>query len=371
LEYSIDLSIYFPDILHLSYVDDNVASSELLDYSCEFTLQGSGLEESEVKVVVSLGAALKIYEKTNRTSAMLIIKEIEGPVVGSYGDYPFMANVLIFEPSDVVFSDDMMDGQLRSRDFIKVTTPTLMTWDANLHLSVDDISDSLIVASSSSSSSSSSPLVDEDEDERDDWKICKYGQDFNGIIDISKKAVGKRIIVTYIVKHFTRLALLGTGGSKVARTAYTICALSRASMYSKSYNIQCCICQENPEYDNQVNSTCSIVTQPVSYFKESELKTDFLLTKYDDDDVNYHLKPIEEDFKVVLRSNNLVKKYRFKEDSNTDCGIYKLIVGNEDQGIRARIEMKADGPNEAKILWIRVPMVRRGMQLASCILRSE
>ena len=42
---------------------------------CEFTLQGSGLEDNEVKVVVSIGAVLKIYEYNHR-SAVLTIKEI-------------------------------------------------------------------------------------------------------------------------------------------------------------------------------------------------------------------------------------------------------------------------------------------------------
>ena len=43
---------------------------------CEFTLQGSGLEDNEVKVVVSIGAVLKIYEYDHRASAVLTIKEI-------------------------------------------------------------------------------------------------------------------------------------------------------------------------------------------------------------------------------------------------------------------------------------------------------
>ncbi len=64
----------------------------------EFTLQGSGLEDNEVKVVVSIGAALKIYEYNHRASAVLTIKEFFIPTTDSK-DEGLMTSVLSFEPS--------------------------------------------------------------------------------------------------------------------------------------------------------------------------------------------------------------------------------------------------------------------------------
>jgi len=64
LEYQIDLSSHF-----------NLYDTININESCEFTLQGSGLEDNEVKVAISLGAALKI----NKHSKVLTIKEIRIP----------------------------------------------------------------------------------------------------------------------------------------------------------------------------------------------------------------------------------------------------------------------------------------------------
>ena len=79
VEYQIDLSSYFrlPDN---TVVESSQAPiNDIDDDVCEFTLQGSGLEDNEVKVVASIGAALKIYEHNHRASAVLTIKEIHIP----------------------------------------------------------------------------------------------------------------------------------------------------------------------------------------------------------------------------------------------------------------------------------------------------
>jgi hypothetical protein len=144
----------------------------------EFTLEGSGLEDNEVKVFVSFRAAMKIYEHTNRTSAVLAIKEIQIPSTTESKDTAgLMTSVLSFEPSGVIFSDDTVDRELsRSGDYITVSTPTLMTWDANWTLTADDVSNALSV-------------VWKENEDADEWQACQYGKGFNGIIDISDKVI--------------------------------------------------------------------------------------------------------------------------------------------------------------------------------------
>jgi hypothetical protein len=88
---------------------------------------------------------MKIYKHTERKSAMLTIKEIQSPSTIDSKDAGLMTSILSFEPSGVVFSDDSVDGELSSGDYITVSTPTLMTWDANLQLNAGDVSDALSV----------------------------------------------------------------------------------------------------------------------------------------------------------------------------------------------------------------------------------
>jgi hypothetical protein len=193
LEYQIDLSSYFR--LSDTTVESSQAPINIDDDVCEFTLQGSGLEDNEIKVIVSFRAAMKIYEQVERKSAMLTIKEIQIPSTTDSKDAGLMTSVLSFEPSGVVFSEDPVDGELSSGYFITVTTPTLMTWDANWTLDADDVSDALSVVLK--------------ENEGDDvWQTCHYGKDFNGIIDINKKKADTRIIATYALKHFSFFSLM-------------------------------------------------------------------------------------------------------------------------------------------------------------------
>ncbi len=188
LEYQIDLASYFP--LSDTTVQSSQVPINIDDDVCEFTLQGSGLEDHKIKVVVSFRSAMKIYEHTERTSAILTIKEIQIPSSTHSKDADLMTSILSFEPSGVVFSDDSVDGELSSGDYITVTTPTLMTWDANWTLDADEVSDALSVVSKKN-------------EEDDVWQSCQYGKDFNGIIDINKKKADTRIIATYALKHFS------------------------------------------------------------------------------------------------------------------------------------------------------------------------
>ncbi len=145
LEYQIDLASYFR--LSDTTVESSQAPINIDDAVCEFTLQGSGLEDHEIKVAVSIRAALKIYKRTERKSAMLTIKEIQVPSTTDSKDAGLVTSILSFEPSGVVFSEDSVDGELSSGDYITVTTPTLMTWDGNWTLNADEVSDALSVVS--------------------------------------------------------------------------------------------------------------------------------------------------------------------------------------------------------------------------------
>jgi len=76
LEYQIDLSSYFR-LSDTTTDESSEASINIDDDVCEFTLQGSGLEDNESKAVVPFRAALKIYKRSERKSAVLTIKMIQ------------------------------------------------------------------------------------------------------------------------------------------------------------------------------------------------------------------------------------------------------------------------------------------------------
>ena len=252
LEYQIDLSSYFR--LLDNTVDESSQAPINIDNVCEFTLQGSGLDDNKVKVFVSFRAAMKIYEHTNRQSAVLIIKEIQIPSTADSKDAAgLMTSVLSFEPSGVVFSDDTVDGELSNGDYITVSTPTLMTWDANWHLNAYDVSDALRV------------VWKENEDY--DWQACQYGNGLNGIIDISEKKADTRIIATYCIKHFCLFScfrwMIG-----LRKQAYALCVMSKNDIKSEIYSIQCIICYEHPKYcrSPSINDDCLIAYQDFSFY---------------------------------------------------------------------------------------------------------
>jgi len=228
-------------------------------------------------MVVSIGAALKIYEHNHR-SAVLTIKEIHVPSTDAK-DAGLMTSVLSFEPCGVVFSDDSGDGQLSSGDYITVTTPTLMTWDANWTLDADEVSDALSVVWK--------------ENEGDDvWQTCQYGKDFNGIIDINKKKADTRIIATYCIKHFCVFSCFRriTG---LTKQAYALCVMSKGDIKSKIFNIQCIICYEHPCRSPSIVENCFSAYQDFAFYGDPAdlIPAEFIFTEYKNVDSDYHLKP--------------------------------------------------------------------------------
>ena len=342
LEYQIDLSSYFrlPDN---TVEESSQAPINIDDDVCEFTLQGSGLEGNEVKVVVSIRAALKIYEHNHR-SAVLTIKEIHIPSTDAK-DADLMTSVLSFEPSGVVFSDDSVDGELSSGDYITVTTPTLMTWDANWTLDADEVSDALSVGWK--------------ENEGDDvWQTCQYGKDFNGIIDINKKKADTRIIATYCIKHFCFFSCFRkiTG---LTKQAYALCVMSKGDIKSKIFNIQCIICYEHPCRSPSIVDNCFSAYQDFSFYGDPAdlIPAEFIFTEYKNEDSGYHLKPSKNDTKVIVQT--ILPKYEYISSLIVNAGSYNLTKGSYDEGVRARIALKPNklkAPNSLKINVKSVPI---------------
>jgi len=356
LEYQIDLASYFrlsdTTVYESSHTDElSQAPININDDVCDFTLQGSGLEDHEIKVVVSIRAALKIYEHTERKSAILTIKEIQIPSKIDSKDARLMTSILSFEPSGVDFSDDPVDGELSSGDYITVSTPTLMTWDANWQLNAEDVSDALSVVWK--------------ENEGDvKWQTCQYGKDFNGIIDISYKEIGTRIVLAYLIKHFCCFSIRSCLGLKAQ--AYALCAMSKSDRDSHSYGIHCSICNEHPKYSqwlygflrHSINNDCFIAYQDVLYDGDSNslLPAEFNFTEYKPDhNKNYTLKPNEDNTKVVVLT--VVPKYEYIVNSNVNVGNYVLTKGLRDEGIRTRIILKLKDWVLPNPLWITVTKV--------------
>jgi len=334
LEYQIDLSSHF-----------NLYDTININESCEFTLQGSGLEDNEVKVAISLGAALKI----NKHSKVLTIKEIRIPST-DHKNEGLMTSVLSFEPSGVVFSDDSVNGEFSSGDYITVTTPTLMTWDANWNLSAAYISNALDVVSKEN--------VGDDK-----WQPCQYGDGFNGVLDISEKKGGTRIIAKYALKHFSFFSIIRKlTGLKLQ--AYAICAMSKDQIDSPTYSIQCCICDEHPNSRPilslsryPANDYCFIAYQDIFYYGDwnEVLPAIFKFTEYQpDDNEGFHLFPNEKDLKVEV--NTIDRKFNFIEDSSRNVGNYKITLeeGSHDENLRTRIILNLNTVEQPNPLWITV-----------------
>lgn len=253
-----------------------------------------------------------------------------------------ITNVLSFEPSGVVFSNDDVYRELNSGDFITVTTPTLMTWNADSRLNADNLSKALSVVSK--------------DKEGDDWEACQYGQGFNGIIDISEKKKDTRIVAKYIIKHFTLVNIVKKKlGWEETKKVYAVCVLSKQEMNLKDYKISCCICHENPEKDSQLGEKFLISSEPILYDSTSNLKVAFLFTKFDYVETQYSLEPIEHDLKVALEEVHLIQKFRNASYSSTGCGSYRLKIGEEDHRVRARIQLIVNGKANSKLIWIFVP----------------
>ena len=349
LEYRIDLASYFR-LSDTTFAESPQAPININDDVFLFTLQGSGLEDHEIKVVISFRAALKIYEHTERKSAMLTIKEIQIPSTTDSKDAGLMTSVLIFEPSGVVFSNDAMDGELSSGDYITVSTPTLLTWDANWTLNADEVSDAL----------SKIKCVVWKENEGDEkWEDCQYGKDFNGIIDINKKKADTRIVVAYLIKHFCCFSIRSCLGLKTQ--AYALCAMGTHDRNSDTYNIQCSICYEHPKYCRwyfdlityPINDNCLIAYQDFSFYGDPNdlIPAEFIFTEYKNEGNGYHLIPSKTDATVIVET--ILPKYEYISSTFVNVGSYNVTIKSHDEGIRTRImvvnKLKAQAPNLLKI----------------------
>ncbi len=343
-EYQIDLASYFR--LSDTTIDESSPATinNIGNDVCEFTLQGSGLEDNEIKVVVSIRAAIKIYKHTERTSAMLTIKEIQIPSTTDSKDAGLMTSVLSFEPSGVVFSEDSMDGEVSSGDFITVTTPTLMTWDANWTLNADEVSDAL-----------KHLRVVWKENEGDDvWQTCQYGKDFNGIIDINKKKADTRIIATYALNHFCLFSLMG---GFFRKQVYALCAMSEDDRNSETYSIQCSICYENPKRRGwlggdlcySINDDCFIASEIIHFDGDLDnlIPVEFIFNEYQSSDHNYHLKPFQIDSRTVF-VREIEWKYEYIPKCTKQNCFYHLIKGNHDEGIRTRVKVETNKNKDTK-----------------------
>ena len=252
-----------------------------------------------------------------------------------------MTSVLSFEPSGVIFSNDTVDGELSSSgDYITVSTPTLMTWDANWHLNADDVSNALSVVSK------------KNEDD-DDWQTCRYGKDFNGVIHISNKEIGTRIIVTYALKHFSPFSLMQWIQGFLIKKVYALCAMRKEDRNSETYSIQCSICYEHPKYCRWLygvsNDDCFIAEEDIPFDGDFEklIPVDFIFTEYHSSDHNYHLKPIKMDpLTVFVRT--IEWKYKYIPNFTKHVGFYTLSKGSHDEGIRTRIKVETNQNKETK-----------------------
>ena len=100
-------------------------------------------------------------------------------------DNDWTSSIISFESSGVVFGKE---------DCLIVITPTLMTWKDNDQISEQDLLDALTLASKDKESGT--------------WSPCNYSDDkFYGVIGINEKDLNARIVVAYVLEHFSDFKL--------------------------------------------------------------------------------------------------------------------------------------------------------------------
>ena len=174
-EYKVDLIRYFPELDVEYHKATGVKSESNMNHIIKFILHGSGFEDADVQLIVSLEAAKKIYA----AGSLWIIKEIQSPMFGMQ-DNDWTSSILSFEPSGVVFEKE---------DCLIVITPTLMTWKDNDKIHEQELLDALTIASRDKESGM--------------WSPCFYSDDkFHGVIGINEKDLSYRIVIAYALEHF-------------------------------------------------------------------------------------------------------------------------------------------------------------------------
>jgi hypothetical protein len=219
-----------------------------------------------------------------------------------------------------------------------------MTWDANWTLNANEVSNALSVVWK--------------ENENDVWQACQYGNDLNGIIDISEKKVDTRIITTYCIKHFCLFSCFRriTG---LIKQAYALCVMNKGDIKSKIFNIQCIICYEHPCRSPSSVENWFSAYQDFSFYGDLAdlIPAEFIFTEYKNEDSGYHLKPSENDTKVIVQI--ILPKNEYISSLIVNAGSYNLTEGSYDEGIRARIALKPNklkAPNSLRINVKSVPI---------------
>jgi len=345
-EYLIDLALYYPELLIDDIDNDPLLKQDgVMDYSCEFALQGSGFKGNEIIIVIPAAAALKIFNHTNRQSSLLTVKEIPTSIDGE-----FVSSIISFEPSGVVFTTPMKeeDGRLDRKDCLIVTIPTMMTWEGNVELASMDIISNL-------------ELLGKDHEDDKQWRVAfdRAESDFNGVIAVNPNDGKSRITATFVVDHFS-CYVFGSISSLFRKSAYALCAIrkgdSELSRYkdSSSFKIQCCVCKDDPNLLTIIEDKCYFVVQAIHWktIYSNHMHANFLFTSYEDTSIGYYLTPLENDTKVEI--TDVCEKYF--PDFNRNLGRYKLVKGTDDLRMRSHIKLTVNGKLVPTVLIIEIPL---------------
>ena len=337
-EYFIDLADFFPDLLSRGISDDSLMKKHGIDdYSCEFVLHGSGFNGNHIIIVVSVTAAQKIFNHTNRKSSVLIVKEIPTNIDGE-----LVSSIISFEPSGVVFTS-WMDGRVDRKSCIIVTIPTMMTWEGNVELNRKDVINNLKVLSKGH--------------EVDKHWITAFDRnkmDFNGVITVNPNDCQSRITATFVVDHFSFFAF-GSLQNLFRKSAYVLCAIRKEDSDSSSFKIQCCVCKDDPDLDsNLIDQKCYYIVQSIHWktIYRNHMHAIFHFTSIEDNVNGYYLRPMEKDTKVEITD----VCQRFVPDFHRNLGWYNLVKGSQDLRLRSHIELTINGKQITTPLIIEIPV---------------
>ena len=345
-EYLIDLALYFPDLRNRVICDGLLMKDDIdniNDYSCEFVLHDSGFKGNQIVIVISVTAAQKIFNHSNRKSSILSVKEIPTSII----DGKLLSSIISFEPSGVVFTttatEEEHSGRVDRKDCIIVTIPTMMTWEGNVELNRKDVINNLKVLS-------------KDHEDDKNWRAAFDGtvMDFNGVITVNPNDGESRITATFVVDHFSCFAI-GSFSSLFRKTAYALCAISKGDVYSSSFKIQCSVCKDDPVLDSiSIEQKCYFIVQSIHWktIYSNHMHANFHFTSYEDTGNHYFLRPMEKDTKVEI--TDVCQSYI--PDFHRNLGWYTLIKGSVDLRLRSHIELTINNKPIATPLIIEIPM---------------
>lgn len=351
-EYLIDLALYFPDLKSRDICNDPLIKDDIEnsnDYSCEFVLHDSGFKGNQIVIVVSVTAAQKIFNHSNRKSSILSVKEIPTSRI----DGELLSSIISFEPSGVVFTttatEEEHSGRVDRKDCIIVTIPTMMTWEGNVELNRKDVINNLKVLS-------------KDHEDDKNWRAAFDGteMDFNGVITVNPNDGESRMTATFVVDHFSCF-VIGSISSLFRKTAYALCAISKGDVElsrhvdASSFKIQCSVCKDDPDLDSiSIEQKCYYIVQSIHWktIYSNHMHANFHFTSYEDTGNHYSLRPREKDTKVEI--TDVCQSYI--PDFHRNLGWYTLIKGSVDLRLRSHIELTINNKPIATPLIIEIPM---------------